>query len=194
MSVKCNYSSIYYPLLRNQLLTDPNGFKDFINNHFINPDEVYRTFVSGVNTNSTPTPVFNIQAVSSRIGVEFPQEVTSPQQYYIGNARQYNRMIDNAAKRLIALSVFDINTDSFIDANAIVGSYSNLNNGIFKYKLELLSNLSSFMGKSIPELYVTSDPTQTIKIFENTIEEYAAYIRNSELTQDQAFLMHLTLM
>lgn len=187
MSVKCNYSSIYYPLLRNQLLTDPNGFKDFINNHFINPDEVYRTFVSGVNTNSTPTPVFNIQAVSSRIGVEFPQEVTSPQQYYIGNARQYNRMIDNAAKRLIALSVFDINTDSFIDANAIVGSYSNLNNGIFKYKLELLSNLSSFMGKSIPELYVTSDPTQTIKIFENTIEEYAAYIRNSELTQDQAF-------
>ena len=197
MSVKCSYSSIYYPLLRSQLLTDPNGFKNFINDHFINPDEVYRMFVSGVNTNSTPTPTFEIQAVSSRMGIQFPQEVVSPQQYYIGNARQYNRMIDNAAKRLIALSVFDINTDSFIDANAIVGSYSNLNNGIFKYKLELLSNLSSFMGKTLPEINVTTDPNQIIQTFEDTISNYEAYIRNSDLTQDQnyfnAFNSYVTL-
>ena len=113
MSVKCGYSSAYYPLLKNLLRGDSpdlNAFKVFINEHFTNPDEVFNMFVSGVYTDSAPTPVSEPKKISSRLGIELPPEGSSPQQYYIDNSRQYNKMIDDTAKRIISMSVFDINS------------------------------------------------------------------------------------
>lgn len=102
MSVKCGYSSAYYPLLKNLLRGDSpdlNAFKVFINEHFTNPDEVFNMFVSGVYTDSAPTPVSEPKKISSRLGIELPPEGSSPQQYYIDNSRQYNKMIDDTAKK-----------------------------------------------------------------------------------------------
>lgn len=190
MSVKCGYSSAYYPLLKNLLRGDSpdlNAFKVFINEHFTNPDEVFNMFVSGVYTDSAPTPVSEPKKISSRLGIELPPEGSSPQQYYIDNSRQYNKMIDDTAKKIISMSVFDINSDSFIDANATLGSYSNLNTGIFKYKQELLSIISEFMGKPLTPISIDSEPKSIINVFEDTIKEYEAYIKNAGLTQDQKY-------
>ena len=91
MSVKCGYSSAYYPLLKNLLRGDSpdlNAFKVFINEHFTNPDEVFNMFVSGVYTDSAPTPVSEPKKISSRLGIELPPEGSSPQQYYIDNTIQ----------------------------------------------------------------------------------------------------------
>ena len=175
MSVKCGYSSAYYPLLKNLLRGDSpdlNAFKVFINEHFTNPDEVFNMFVSGVYTDSAPTPVSEPKKISSRLGIELPPEGYSPKQYYIDNSRQYNKMIDDTAKKIISMSVFDINSDSFIDANATLGSYSNLNTGIFKYKQELLSIISEFMGKPLTPISIDSEPKSIINVFEDTIKEY----------------------
>lgn len=190
MSVKCGYSSIYYPVLKSLLRGDSpdlNAFKVFVNDHFINPDEVFNMFASGVYTDSTPTPVSEPKKVSSRLGIELPPEGSSPQQYYIGNSRQYNKMIDDTAKRIISMSVFDIHTDSFVDANAILGSYSNLNTGIFKYKLELLRVISEFMGKPLDPIDIDSEPKTIVDTFENVIKDYEAYIKNADITQDQKY-------
>ena len=76
-------------------------------------------------------------------------------------------MIDDTAKKIISMSVFDINSDSFIDANATLGSYSNLNTGIFKYKQELLSIISEFMGKPLNPISIDSEPKSIINVFED---------------------------
>lgn len=85
------------------------------------------------------------------------------------------------------MSVFDINSDSFIDANATLGSYSNLNTGIFKYKQELLSIISEFMGKPLNPISIDSEPKSIINIFEDTIKEYEAYIKMQDLLKIKIF-------
>jgi hypothetical protein len=47
-------------------------------------------------------------------------------------------MTSDFVKRIISLSVFDLASEQFIDANRKVGDLTVLNRGIFEYKKELL--------------------------------------------------------
>ena len=46
--------------------------------------------------------------------------------------------------------------------------------------------MSEFMGKPLNPISIDSEPKSIINIFEDTIKEYEAYIKNAGLTQDPA--------
>lgn len=156
MSVKCGYSNKYYPLLIGIFSRDVSEtkeeFRKFVENTFLDPDSVYRTFMSGVDLNSTQTPVFEPKQVSSRTGIEVKTDSNSAQQYYVGEARQYNKMANDFAKTIISLSVFNLETETFVNPNQIVGDSSLLNKGIFEYKKSLLNTIAQYIGETLSDL------------------------------------------
>ena len=171
MSVKCGYSDKYYPLLRgiftNDVSETKEEFKKFIEDTFLDPNLVYRMFMSGVDLNSTQTPVHELKQVSSRTGIEVKTDSNSAQQYYIGEAREYNKMANDFAKTIISLSVFDLSTETFVDPNQMVGDVSLLNKGIFDYKKSLLNTVAQYIGESTKDIDVLN--TSELNDFANKI-------------------------
>ena len=188
MSVKCGYSSKYYPLLRGIFSKDVSEtkeeFRKFITNAFSNPDSIYRMFMSGVEMDSTQTPVFEPKQISSRTGIEVKTDSDSAQQFYIGEARQYNKMANDFAKNIISLSVFNLETESFVNPNQMVGDSTLLNKGIFDYKKSLLNTISQYLGEPVPDLdslsliEITEHFNHILNRFENVVNRSTEHDAN----------------
>lgn len=199
MSVKCGYSNKYYPLLRgiftNDLSETKEEFKKFIEDTFLDPNLVYRMFMSGVDFNSTQTPVHELKQISSRTGIEVKTDSNSAQQYYIGEARQYNRMANDFAKTIISLSVFDLNTETFVDPNQMIGDVSLLNKGIFSYKKSLLNTVAQYIGESIKDIDTLN--TEELSDLANNIlskfESIINHITDRDANYYQAYNAFVTL-
>lgn len=180
MSAKCKSSNKYYPLLQNiydnDLTDSKEQFKNFVDNYFLDSEIIYKEFNSGIDTNPTKTPISKVKQISSRSGIEVDTDTNKSQQYYLGGS-EYNKMIDDFAKKIISLSVFNLDNESFIDANKMVGDSSLLNQGILTYKKSLLSIISKYINKPI-----TITNNLSIKeledIFNNTINEFKSVINN----------------
>ena len=99
MSV-CRYNGIYYPMLkRMQSTLDDNNFRKYIEDHFINPDEVYNVFYSGGSNSSTVTPEVTTIPYSSRTGkIETAGETA--QKFYATSSR-YDKMKVSFRNRIV---------------------------------------------------------------------------------------------
>lgn len=199
MSVKCGYSNKYYPLLIGIFSRDVSEtkqeFKKFVDNTFLDPDSVYRKFMSGVDLSSTQTPVFEPKQVSSRTGIEVKTDSNSAQQYYVGEARQYNKMANDFAKTIISLSVFDLNTETFVNPNQVVGDSSLLNKGIFEYKKSLLNTISQYTGETLSDLDSLSitDLNDTFNNILSTFESIVNHTTDRDASYYKAYNAFVTL-
>lgn len=182
MSVKCGYSNKYYPLLTGIFSRDVSEtkeeFRKFVEDTFLDPDSVYRKFMSGVDLNSTQTPIFKVKQVSSRTGMEVKTDSDSAQQYYVGEARQYNKMANDFTKTIISLSVFNLETETFVNPNQVVGDSSFLNKGIFEYKKSLLNTIAQYIGESLNNLDSLSI-TDVNDTFNNILSKFESIINHS---------------
>lgn len=181
MSVKCGYSNKYYPLLRGIFSRDVSEtkeeFKKFVNDTFSDSDSIYRMFMSGVEMDSTLTPQWTPELISSRTGIKVKTDVNSAQELYIGEARQYNKMANDFAKTIISLSVFDLNTESFVNPNQMIGDVTLLNKGIFDYKKSLLTTISQHIGAVLPNIdSLTTE--QITEVFDSVIGKFESNINN----------------
>lgn len=190
MSVKCGYSNKYYPLLMGIFSKDVSDtkevFKKFVEDNFINPESVYRMFMSGVNVNSTQPSIFDPQQISSRTGLKIKTDSNSAQQYYIGESTQYNKMANDFVKKIISLSVFDMNTETFVDSNQIIGDSTNLNKGILDYKKNLLSIINNYIGEPTNDIDNLL-PKDIETIFNNTLNKFESAINNSNIDHDTKY-------
>lgn len=181
MSVKCGYSSKYYPLIMKEYLKDTSTtkeeFKKFVESFFLDPNSVYRLFDSGVDPNSTQTPVFEVQQISSRNGVKVKTDSELAQEYYVVEDKQYNKMKDDFVKKIISLSVFDLSTETFVNPNQLVGDSSLLNKGIFEYKKSLLRTIAQYLNKTLDDLDSISIEYLNYT-FNSTISEFESIINN----------------
>ena len=199
MSVKCGYSNKYYPLLMGIFSKDVSEtkqeFKKFVNDTFLDPDSVYRKFMSGVDLSSTQTPIFEPKQISSRTGIEVKTDSNSAQQYYIGEARQYNKMANDFAKTIISLSVFNLDTETFVNPNQIVGDSSLLNKGILEYKKFLLNIISQYIGEPLSNLdsLSTVDLSDTFNHILSIFESVINHTTDHDASYYKAYNAYVTL-
>lgn len=181
MSAKCEYSSKYYPLLRGIYAKDVNDnteeLKNFVNEHFLDPEKVFRTFMSGVVTNSTQTPEWNPKLVSSRSGIKVKTEIDDTQELYIGKHIEYKNMESDFTKKIISLSVFDLSTENFINPEQVIGDTTLLNKGILDYKKSLLQSISEYLKEPITNLNTLSE-SELDEIFKITLNKFESIVNN----------------
>lgn len=181
MSAKCGNSSKYFPLLMGVFAKDVSetkeNFKKFVENTFLDPDSIYRMFMSGVDRNATPTPQHEIEQVSSRTGLKVNTNSDVSQQYYIADATEYNKMKTDFTKTMISLSVFNLETETFIDPNQMIGDVSVLNKGIFEYKKSLLNTIADYIGENVGDLDSISI-NEVNDIFNNVLSKFESVINH----------------
>lgn len=176
MSVKCRNSNKYYPLLMSKFIEDntesKQNFIDFVNNFFLDADEVLGEFLGGEDITPPITPKFKIIQVDGRTNKEVIDNQTA-REYYVRN-RDYNQMMHTFKKRILKLSVFDSK-----DINTIVGDYTLLNKRLFDYKKELLNNIAKYINEVVdPNIDRLLDKdieaifNDIISKFENVINNY----------------------
>ena len=176
MSVKCRNSNKYYPLLMSKFIEDntesKQNFIDFVNNFFLDADEVLGEFLGGEDVTPPITPKFKITQVDGRTNKEVIDNQTA-REYYVRN-RDYKQMLSTFKKRILKLSVFDSK-----DINTIVGDYTLLNKRIFDYKKELLNNIAKYINEVVdPNIDKLLDKdieatfNDIISKFENVINNY----------------------
>lgn len=176
MSVKCRNSNKYYPLLMSKFIEDntesKQNFIDFVNNFFLDADEVLGEFLGGEDVTPPITPKFKITQVDGRTNKEVIDNQTA-REYYVRN-RDYNQMMHAFEKRILKLSVFDSK-----DINTVVGDYTLLNKRLFDYKKELLNNIAKYINEVVdPNIDKLLDKdieaifNDIISKFENVINNY----------------------
>lgn len=204
MSVKCGYSDKYYPLLMGIFLNDSNEhteFKNFVESYFSENDinRIYELFMEGgVNNSSSITPIFKPKDATVKTGILTDTSSDSPMKFFIGKeARQYNKMINNFAKKLISVSIFDLATENFVeDPNKNIEDTTLLNKEIFKYKKELLKIVSNYLSESLIDLDTINDVKEIEDVFNSIIIKFEERVNNivdKDDTYYNAFNAYVTL-
>ena len=202
MSV-CRYNGIYYPMLKRlQNTLDDTSFRKYIEDHFINPEEIYNIFYSGGSNSSTVTPIVETIPYSSRTGkVETTGETT--QKFYTTSSR-YDKMKLSFRNRIVESSIYDMHSQTFINANDVCGESTILNAKLLNYKQELLATIKNFLGTSendyeaiIQEFkskmlnadlndayYVAYDAYVTLRNFDELLEKETPWIKVNTAYKD----------
>lgn len=180
MSVKCNDYRKYIPLLMEEFskdgTEDKSQFKAFLSNHFTNPNKVYSEFVSDVDY-ITPTPEYTITKYSSRTGLEEKVD-TESQIEYLTDPKEYDRMKGILIKDLLNLSIYDLNTDEFINWDIPDGDTNILNSNILNYKIKLLKQIANFIKEPVN---FKSNRTEDIELeFNNKLQKVESIFKNAE--------------
>lgn len=172
-NVKCGYSSKYYPLLRNQYDSDTSekkdNFRQFVYDKFIDAESVIEKFLNRVDNSPVQTRSENPIQVSSRTGIRINTEATSAEQFYIGESIQYNNMKSGFIKNIIESSVFNANTNKFVNANETIGDTTVLNKKLLEYKINLLKSIAEYIR----------DTTNINELSLEKLEEYSSNIINN---------------
>lgn len=202
MSV-CRYNGIYYPMLKRlQNTLDDTSFRKYVEDHFINPEEIYNIFYSGGSNSSTVTPIVETIPYSSRTGkVETAGETT--QKFYTTSSR-YDKMKLSFRNRIVESSIYDMHSQTFINANGVCGESTILNAKLLNYKQELLATIKNFLGTSendyetiIQEFkskmlnvdlnnayYVAYDAYVTLRNFDELLEKETPWIKVNTAYKD----------
>ena len=135
MSAKiCSYSSKYKTLVlskRSQL--DDSAFNEWINSHFSNPS------LAISQTRSGDVFLSDHEVTNKRLN-QSPQKIDSIKSYFVNNSKAYNDCIKHFSNAIVENTLYNANTNEWIDAEAEFANGINvLNANLFKYKIDLIN-------------------------------------------------------
>lgn len=170
MSAKCNYSSKYYPLLRSLYDLNQDNFYKFIEENFIDPDVAKNMILSRIDPSPTQITPAEVEQISSRTGIRINTESDNSQEFYIGHDDQYTQMKKSFIEHIVSSSIFDMNSEKFIDANKKVGDSTILNKNILEYKKNLLKIVAAYMNTTIDEDIWKDDYVNILNNFKSIVD------------------------
>lgn len=201
MSVKCKNYLKFKPLLTKlRQSLDDTAFLEYITEHFENADQVYGAFTSGKPKSPTGNPPSKDAGIAADLGHGRGIEASSQdsvQNLFIGNASAYTNLKRDFARKIVSNSIFDIDTYTFIDANAdaidnagnAVG-LSNLNYNILKYKYDLINTIRT----TIHQPNVNFDPNISDEAFTNIVNETLQLYDNYNEEKQSVFNAYVQLL
>ena len=155
---KCKDIWQFYPLLKQMLATNPDGFQEFVEANFENAQDVYNMFEGGVSQDST-SPVLEetehidgdstpqeMQFVPSRPSHTVEEALLDTDTLMLGT--RLGILFTDFKRRIVSASILDLQTGepilnqnkTGVGANEMTGlNRTILNCFIGKYKLELLN-------------------------------------------------------
>lgn len=193
---KCKDIWQFYPLLKQMLATNPDGFQEFVEANFENAQDVYNMFEGGVSQDST-SPVLEetehtesdstpqeMQFVPSRPSHTVEETLLDTDTLMLGGAR-LGILFTDFKRRIVSASILDLQTGepildqnkTGVGANEMTGlNRTILNTNIGKYKLELLNKVSKYIGGPVyntMEEACEVDENGMYK-WESTLQEFAS--------------------
>lgn len=189
MSAKCNYSAKFLPLVKKMQLENLEEFKGFLDEYFNDSDRLYDMFTRGTATGASPLTINKVEQIDNKLGLRVSDEVDSTIEFYIGNRGQHEDMLRSFRARIIESSVFNRNTNQFIDANMPIYNTTLLNSLIFDYKKELLTKIASYLNTSESALNMSLDmePEELTIILKSIIENFESVINSSFIDKNSTF-------
>lgn len=187
--MSCTFSKKFEPLVLSWA-EDPN----------ITPDEFYNKLQSYFGSDAdtifdiykkkegqiTPSSFSMWETASARVGLgegAFTAEGLSVKANYTGDFTGYSRMINAFKQAIIAASVYDISSGSFIDANEDINGYTALNRRLFDYKVQLINNILEALGRSPIAIDIDS-PDAGVKLNDAITTVKSVYESNMRTTWD----------
>ena len=153
MSAKCEYSARFKPLIiakRAEFNNDESALFKWAQKYFKDPVLA----ISRSNAGSSYLSEFKVTGKKLEGQTE---NVDSIRTYYSSNATGYNQCIRAFNKRVVESSVYNYDTNEFVDAEAVsrdeFDGYSKLNWNLFKYKIDLIAQMYGETEGDIREYY-----------------------------------------
>ena len=152
MSVKCDYSAKYKPLVlakRSQLNED--AFRAWVSETFANPE-----FAISV-TNASSQFLSDLDLDKRTINTA-PNQIDSIKSYFVNNSSGYNNCIKEFSNTVVEASLYNLDENRWVDAEGITGrdNITNLNKNLFNYKIELVNRIFRNFHRAEISLDVTS--------------------------------------
>lgn len=182
MSVKCNYSAKFLPLLKKIQLETPNELESFIKEYFNDAEIVYERFIKGTNTG---TFYKTFQPIKRDKTWQIVENDTSESTdiYYFGNVSAHEQLIRQFKSNIIESSLYNKNTDEFINANEVSEGYTVLNRNLFSYKVQLLNVISNYLygTSTFTENDINTNVNDLTTAYRQVIDEFK--LRSEQLTE-----------
>lgn len=87
----------------------------------------------------------------------FTSDGLSVKANYTGDFRGYSNMVKAFKNAIIAASVYDMTSGSFVDADEDINGYTALNRRLFDYKLKLVNDILDSLGRSRIDIDMDSE-------------------------------------
>lgn len=175
MSVKCNYSDKYYPLLETWKL-HPETFESNVREFFANAEEILN---GSVVQNNTPLRSIEVKETSFNPGLEVSKDVQSVDQFYINAPSKYRQMSNSFMRCMVESAIYDPKTETLINANQLIGDVSYLNQAILDYKTLLLSIIANYLNSN--GISYNGSPNDLEAIQDFVLQNYIPSIENTEV-------------
>lgn len=194
MSVKCkNYLKFKPLLIKLRQSLDDAAFLQYIQEHFENADQVYGVFTSRNPKPPTGNSSSKDNGTAADLGHGRGIEASSQdsvQNLFIGNASAYTNLKRDFSRKIVSMSIFDIDSESFVDANAVdeETGLTILNLNILKYKYKLINDIRTAIhapivnfDPNVSDEALTNDINETLQLYENYNEDkqsiYNSYVQ-----------------
>lgn len=186
---KFSFSAKFLPVIKRkqkEFVNNPQGFTDWILNNFDNAEEVLGRFGGELQGSPTLTPD-TVQQIDTKQNIEVNAE--KPSDNYKGGSTNYRNLVRNFNANIIERSIFNRNSpdNKFIDAEGIESNgISKLNNSIFKYKIEQLNKVLSYLNLN-PVIEPITDLDTLTDLFEMALVEYETAMEDFNGDKDSAY-------